>query len=154
MATEGLNKFCAEFGIEPKELGNITKLGRKYFLTLPEHESTIEEFGKKLFSAGVYLGEEKKQFKPSVALLEMISKRTKDHKAVVDDKASWLYLCRRDILDKGVIEIGEPTKEGYLLVQNQLDENLGYGVLGKRKDKNVAVKNLLDRGFFLRREQT
>ena len=39
-----------------------------------------------------------------------------------------------------------------LLVQNQDDENLGYGELLK-KGRHLLVKNLLDRGDFLRRER-
>jgi ribosome biogenesis protein Nip4 len=155
--------FLAEFSLTEDNIGHTTRIGRRCFLTLPEHDELIAKHRKELFGCGVFLGEEKERFEPSAALLELIAAKTSEHKTVVDEKAAWLYLCDRDILDKGVVQMGSPTKSGYLLVQDERDENLGYGFVpgatrkqsGKAKfrNKNVAVRNLLDRGFFLRRER-
>ena len=150
-----LNEFCGEFGVTEQELGNVTRLGRRCFLTVEDQEPLIKKLKDNLFGVGVYLGEEKQRFEPSAALLELIADRTRDHKLVVDERAAWLFLCGRDILDQGVRRKGEPTGSGLLLVQNEKDENLGYGAVprGGRRARGVAAKNLLDRGFFLRRER-
>jgi|GEM_PF-207843 len=149
-----LHDFCGEFGVDEKEFGTVLELGRRFYLVNDDQPllATIERLKKNLFSAGVYLGEEKQRFEPSAALLELISRRTTEHKAIVDEKAAWLFLCDRDILDKGVVKMAEPTKAGFLLVQNEQDENLGFGLLSKKRG-NMAVRNVLDRGNFLRRER-
>lgn len=144
-----LNEFCQGFGLGEKDLGHITRFGRRCFLTLPEQEQIIQE--KDLFGAGVFLGEEKNVFDPSPAVLEIISSKTKDHKAVVDDKAEWLFLCGRDIFDKGIAKKGVPTVNGLFLLENRRGENLGLGKAVKKG--NVVIKNILDRGHFLRRER-
>ncbi len=146
-----LNDFCTEFGVN--DIGNISRVGRRCFLTQKEQDKEITKHKKNLFGIGVFLGEEKAKFEPSPALVELIAAKTKKHKAVVDEKAAWLFLCGRDIFIKGVVKQGTPTANGYLLVENAQGENLGYGQIPKKKQKNVAIKNVLDRGFFLRRER-
>ena len=82
----------------------------------------------------------------------MVAKKT-DRKIFVNRKTAWLFLCGRDIFGRGIVKSN--VKKGLALVQNEADENLGYGEiiadLGN-KDKVVA-KNLFDRGNFLRREK-
>jgi len=156
-----LSSFCQEFGLEEEDLGHVVHLGRRCFLLdgsnrdLLEIQKKLKEKKTDIFGLGVYLGEEKQRFEPSPACLELIAAKTQEHKAVVDAKAEWLFLCGRDLFDKAVVESGEPTASGYLLIQNTRDENLGYGLVpsARRKAKNIAIKNLLDRGFFLRRER-
>ncbi len=148
-----LNEFCKEFGTTEPALGTVTRFGRRCFLTLPEQGALIAEKKRHLFGAGIFLGEEKQRFEPSPACVELISAAAKEHKVVVDEKAAWLFLCGRDIFTKGIVEQGAPTARGYLLVENERGENLGYGMVPKKRQKNVAVKNLLDRGFYLRRER-
>jgi ribosome biogenesis protein Nip4 len=144
-----LNEFCQEFGIEEEALGTVTRVGRSCFLTLPGQEEFLETDG--LFGVGIFLGEEKKYFEPSPALIELIAGKVTEHKAIVDEKAAWLFLCGRDIFDKGVKEKGTATNKGYLLVQNEEGENLGYGLHSHQK--NILIKHLQDRGFYLRRER-
>jgi ribosome biogenesis protein Nip4 len=164
-----ISEFCREFGVG--EIGHITRLGRRCFLTLPEHAPLIERRRKELFGAGVYLGEEKPHFEPSPALLELVAAKMAGHKAVVDEKAACLFLCGRDLFTAGIVKMDEPTENGYVLVQDEQGENLGYGLcvdrsaeasakrsaqaakLRRRLGKNVSIKNLLDRGFYLRRER-
>ncbi|MBR9692546.1 hypothetical protein GOV07_01300 [Candidatus Woesearchaeota archaeon] len=146
-----LSEFCSPFGVQEQDLGHISRIGRRCFLTLPEQEKIIEEQKKNLFGAGVYLGEEKTRFEHSPAILEILSAQTKDFKAVVDDKAEWLFLCGRDIFDKGIEQKGIPTANGLFLVENNRGENLGLGKAAR--DGNVAIKNIMDRGHFLRRER-
>jgi ribosome biogenesis protein Nip4 len=155
-----LNEFCAEFGLTEADIGHVTRLGRRCFLTVENQGPLmikLKNSKNDVFGAGVYLGEEKQRLEPSAALLEIISSKTKGHKVVVDERAAWLFLCGRDILDKGVVRAAEPTRGGYLLVQDERDENLGYGrdptPRDRKRGHDMAVKNLLDRGNFLRRER-
>ncbi len=161
-SSSGLSGFCEGFGLGEEALGMVTRIGRRCFL-VGENDRVNETLrhldGRKaeLFGVGVFLGEEKSRFEPSPACVELIATKMEQHKAVVDEKAEWLFLCGRDLFNKAFIRRGEPTRDGLWLVENAKGENLGYGVAptarGRRKEKNVAIKNLLDRGFYLRRER-
>ncbi len=158
-----LSLFCMEFGVREEDLGQVTRIGRRCFLVdgsnrdLIEIQKTLKEKKTDIFGVGIYLGEEKRRFAPSPALIELIAARTDEHKAIVDAKSAWLFLCGRDVFGKAIVRSDDPTGSGYLLVQNEQDESLGYGLLpsagARRRSKNVAIRNLLDRGFFLRRER-
>jgi ribosome biogenesis protein Nip4 len=84
-----------------------------------------------------------------------------DHKAnklVVDTKTAWLFICGRDIFKKGILRGGNLKKGDYTLILNQQDECLGFGKIihnihDELDKKEVAVKNVLDIGDFLRREK-
>jgi ribosome biogenesis protein Nip4 len=71
---------------------------------------------------------------------------------MVDDKAEWLFLCGRDVFGKSVVKAN--VNSGIALVVNSKKEVLGYGkITGELKNKErVFVKNILDRGDYLRRE--
>ncbi len=100
--------------------------------------------------AGLLLGEMKgKNFKPAFPLLDILNTMT-DCKAVIDDKAEWLFLCGRDVFAKSVVS--STVDSGLVLVTNRKDEVLGYGSFQKKD--NIAIKNILDRGDFLRREMS
>jgi ribosome biogenesis protein Nip4 len=145
-----IEKFISQFTDNKIE---YEKTGREYYLMPPSVKSLISEASRLPLSAGVYLGmEDKKGFRPSLALLEMIS-RSSDRKVFVNSGAEWLFLCGRDLFGKGIKKAN--VEKGLVLVQNENDENLGYGrIVGKPNEKNrVVVKNLLDRGDFLRRER-
>ncbi|MBD3259549.1 hypothetical protein GF371_02850 [Candidatus Woesearchaeota archaeon] len=98
---------------------------------------------------GIFLGEiKKREFKPSLALLELLAEHS-DRKVFVNDKAEWLFLCGKDLFKESVTKCN--ARSGLVLVQNKKDENLGYGRI-MRKGRVFAM-NLLDRGDFLRRER-
>jgi len=143
MITEFIKQFTE------KEYDNIMNIRKKYFRVEPSLLKIRDKINDEPFSIGIPMGEErKKAFHPSVALLEMLAKDS-DRKAVIDYKAEWLFVCGRDIFTKAVEKCSK--KKGLVLVQNLKDENLGYGSLSN--DKNIAIKNILDRGDFLRREK-
>jgi ribosome biogenesis protein Nip4 len=126
------------------------KRGKKYFLVNDE----LLEIEKKLpetISSGIILGEsvDKGNFRPSVYLLELLSKNSKN-KIFVNDKAEWLFLCGRDVLPESITI--DHSAADIFLVQNQKDENLGFGKK-IRNGKKMFVKDILDRGNFLRRER-
>ena len=55
----------------------------------------------------------------------------------------------RDILKQGIIAIyGPETRNTHTLIQNQQNENIGYGIIMRNK----IIKNIADIGDLLRRE--
>ena len=105
------------------------------------------------FAAGIYLGTQGRQgFIPGFQLLDALMPLT-ERKVILKEKASWLFVCGRDALPKGVEKAPEGLKDGDLvLLENSRGECLGLGEW--RADKKLAVRNVLDRGDFLRRERS
>jgi ribosome biogenesis protein Nip4 len=151
-----IDEFISKF--TEQKLLHIVKIGRAYYHVLPELRKRMEKadssLGREAQYAGVFLGEEKgKRFMPSIALLDTIGRAT--HRWVmIDDKAEWLFLCGRDVFAGSVMKAN--VKSGMVIVCNRRKEVLGYGRIAgdiEKKDK-VYVRNLLDRGDFLRREMS
>ena len=88
---------------------------------------------------------DRRGFHPSVALLDVLGGLS-DRKAVLTEKAAWLFLCKRNALKEGIVSCN--AEEGEVLVVNARDEILGYG-----KITGAGITNKLDRGDFLRRER-
>jgi ribosome biogenesis protein Nip4 len=108
--------------------------------------------GREMFSGGMFLGSVKNNhFLPSISLIDWLAKRS-DRKIFVNKRTAWLFLCGRDLFGKGIVKSN--VGEGLVLVQNENDENLGYGKIIDELNKmdSVVVENLLDKGDFLRRE--
>ncbi|MBC8494957.1 hypothetical protein H8D36_02275 [archaeon] len=141
-----INTFISEF--TNFKIEGIVKKGRRYYCANEEQIKLSEKIDRDLFSIGMFFGEQKKKFEPTPALIEIIAKHS-DKKAFVNKKAEWLFLCGRDILGESIIKTN--VTEGLILVQNEKDENIGYGLIKKRKGI-YEIKNLLDRGNYLRRE--
>lgn len=128
----------------------------RYFLL---NENLKRQIQKDFFYAGIYLGKVKnRKFFPSFNLLAMIAER-KANKIIVDEKAEWLFICGRDLFERGILQvIGTKRKGDYTLIMNQRNECLGFGKIlhdmNEKKGKhNVVVKNISDIGDFLRRER-
>ncbi len=142
-----LDSFVRKFTDEKID---YIKKGNKYFLTNPELEK-IEKKIPDIISSGIILGESrnKENFRPSIYLLELLSSKS-NNKIFVNEKAEWLFLCGRDVLPESITT--DNSSREIFLVQNKLDENLGFGKKVKNK-KSYFIKNILDRGDFLRRER-
>jgi ribosome biogenesis protein Nip4 len=132
------------------------KIGRCYYQAEPglrELVSGIEKrTGIQPNSAGLFLGEEvSRKFRPSIALLDMVGAKT-DRWVIVDDKAEWLFLCGRDVFFGAVVRSN--VRSGVAIVLNSKKEVLGYGLVSEKAKKNedIMIKNILDRGDYLRRE--
>ncbi|NQU98057.1 hypothetical protein HQ533_01195 [Candidatus Woesearchaeota archaeon] len=139
---DSINEFISKF--TDKKINGIVKIGREYFFVQDEQKKLREKIGKEVFSMGIFLGEKKKIFEPSPALIDMIAKLS-DKKVFISKKAEWLFLCGRDVFMDSIVK--KNTDSGLVLVQNEKNENLGYGKL-----TNKGVKNILDKGNYLRRE--
>lgn len=142
---EKIKKFVERFCIF--DILNIHKIGRKYWQVIPEVWDYKETIKKDTFYLGVFLGEEKKEFIPSLGLLEIISKKSAK-KVFVNKKGEWLFTCKRDVFGENILK--KQVQQGACLVQNEKDENIGYGIFQNKK--NSILKPLLDKGDFLRRE--
>lgn len=141
-----LNEFMQQLDAR-FDTKDIKKINNRYF-QVPRHvEMMRSKIRKSVFSAGTFLGE--KDFNPSPALIDMIARHS-DRKAFVNKKSEWLFLCNRDVLESGIVK--SKADKGYVLVQNEKDENLGYGQIF-RKGKSKIIRNLVDKGEYLRMEK-
>lgn len=135
----------------------IDVVGKKYFLLNDTLKDLAARIPQKYHYAGVLLGESKNDFfLPSLQLLFMIAEKPVN-KIFVNDKTAWLFICGRDIFKEGITRVeGSPRKGDYTLILNKYGECLGFGLvkqLPQEAEKGVVVKNILDLGDFLRREQ-
>ena len=140
-----IKEFIKEFTEE--KIDNIMKIENRYYLVDKELKELKEKITLSPFYIGIFLGEEKAQeFKPSLALMEELAKIS-DRKVFINKKAAQLFICGRDIFGKSMMQTH--FKKGLILVQNENDENLGYG---RFADQGKLIKNILDKGSYLRRE--
>jgi ribosome biogenesis protein Nip4 len=150
-----LRVFASRFGAEMVlDSSSIVEKSHRYYILTP----MIHKFAPKdFYYAGLYLGKSNNSvFFPSFNFLNILTKTAKNQ-VVVNSKAAWLYVCGRDVFRKGITRImGSKQKGSFTLVLNQFGECLGFGVTtGFKNDSpnEVAVRNLLDVGDFLRRER-
>jgi len=144
--------FCLYFDIEDVE---PTKIGKKYFLLTDKQKDLNTKTDKDLSYGGAFLGEDnRKGFKPSFIFLDMANEVT-DKKVVIKHSFEFLFLCGRDIMGKSLVGDTEFDKTMLVLVNNEHGECLGMGEVVRRFEliEKVVIKNLLDRGDFLRREK-
>jgi ribosome biogenesis protein Nip4 len=148
--------FAAQLGTTiALKLNYTVRKGNRYFLLNPNLNKVIR---KDFYYAGTYLGKVKNgKFFPSFNLLAMLAK-TEANKVTVDHRSAWLFICGRDIFQKGITAVqGSRQKGSHALVLNEFGECLGFGKIvhtlsAEDKGNEVAVKNISDIGDFLRRE--
>jgi len=134
---------------------HIVRNRNRYYLL---SKNLKQQIPKGFFYAGEYLGAVKgASFFPSFLLLAKIAE-TNANKVIVDKKTEWLFICGRDIFRQGILKGNNLKKGDYTLVINEKNECLGFGKImvnlrGVPDSKEVAVKNILDLGDFLRREK-
>jgi ribosome biogenesis protein Nip4 len=157
MNTRAITDFASQFGVQiALNLDLIVeKTGRFYLINPALKPLVLQDF----FYAGVFLGKAKEgKFFPSFNLLGMLAKK-EANRIIVDKKAAWLFICGRDVLRKSIVRVQGPgKKDTNTLVFNEFGECLGFGRIveklsGAVGDNEVAVRNVLDIGDFLRRER-
>jgi ribosome biogenesis protein Nip4 len=132
----------------------IVETGGRYFLLNKKLKGIAP---RSFFYVGRYLGNVKNgKFSPSFNLLAILAK-SEAHKVVLNEKASWLFICGRDIFGEGIISAQGSRRKGTLtLILNEFGECLGFGKIVNdldAKDTTVVVENIADIGDFLRRER-
>ncbi len=145
------SKFGAQVVLNPEFL--LEKSGRFYLLNPTLRKVTRGDF----YYAGLYLGKTKEgKFFPSFNFLNMLA-NVAANKVFPKRKAAWLFVCGRDLFSRGIAEVqGSRRKGDFTLVVNEFGECLGFGMITgsfEKSDGEVAVKNVLDVGDFLRREK-
>lgn len=130
----------------------IVEKNQRFYLLNPR----LKRLQGNFFYAGLYLGKVKNGvFFPSFNLLDMLVAEVAN-KVVVDSKAAWLYICGRDIFASGIVKVmGSKRRGDATLVLNVFHECLGFGWITSDlagSEEEVAVRNVLDIGDFLRRE--
>jgi len=108
-----------------------------------------------VYSAGIFLGEVQRDFRPSPGLLPLLEG---GRRVRVGKKSEWLFLCGRDVLAAGLTE-GEPKRGQFIIVENDRGEVLGIGEWlvddiddGPAAQHRPVIRNILDLGAYLRRE--
>jgi len=104
---------------------DFLKIGNKFYHADPSLVKISRREKKEPYSIGMFLGQKKDGFVPSLPLLEWLSKNS-EKKIFINEKAAWLFLCGRDALEQSIIK--KNIQSGLVLVQNENDENLGYGI--------------------------
>ncbi|GIU69282.1 MAG: hypothetical protein KatS3mg002_0518 [Candidatus Woesearchaeota archaeon] len=149
----GPEKFAGLFDLKLEGL-NIIRIGKNYYYADEKLIELRSQVKKDVFSVGIYLGSESgKDFYPSPAFIDILSKLdgSDKRKIFVDKKISGLFLYGRNILIDSISKNPYNINSGYVFVQNEEDENLGYGVFQKQ-GMQIVIKNLLDKGVYLRKE--
>jgi ribosome biogenesis protein Nip4 len=129
------------------------KLNNKYFLANSELEKNKLDQKEQFF--GLFLGEDiDGEFKPAFGLLDWLSKHSNE-KVFVKDIGEMDFLYGKPLRSRHILKVEGETKVGFLkLIQNEHDENLGYGkIVGDFTKTEQVIKPKLDRGVFLKREK-
>lgn len=146
------SEFLSEFDAEP--IGDVVRIGKRYFWDPTGLSAVVKKHEWDVFGLGVYLGEERRQFRPTPAMIDLI--RTSSV-LEVDGKAAEMFLYGKDILMKGVKGNPDFPERKLVIVRDTDGNTLGYGRIASRFDprngNRVYVKRLLDKGDYLRRER-
>ena len=112
------------------------------------------------YSVGLGFGEYKKSgLLLSLGGGEIISDKT-EKIAIIKDEAEQVFLHKRDIYSKSIETIATNVNIGdKVIIQNTKREFLGVGkleqildeIIKKKDSRNVALKNVLDLGWYLRK---
>mgnify|MGYP000592662303 CR=1 FL=1 len=146
-------QFALLLGFKLNE-SKVIKIGKNYYYADESLKELRSKINRDVFSVGLYLGHDSgKHFDPSPAFIDMLSKMNgaDNLKIFVNKKAESLFLYGRNILNESILRNPKNINSGYVFVQNEHDENLGYGIFQKQ-GKDLIVKNLLDKGYYLRKE--
>jgi len=140
-----VDNFTKKFTKE--KISGVVQVNRDFFQVNEDLMNFKGKITQKPFAIGTFLGSGK-PFHPSIGLLDWLDKRTENH-VIIDRKAAWLFLCGRDIFAESVLK--QNINNGHMvLVKNEENEVLGLGEMTGRK---VSIRNVLDKGNFLRRER-
>jgi ribosome biogenesis protein Nip4 len=132
---------------------SYVQIGDKYFLKNPELASYRLPQNEQYF--GIYLGEIRKNtFYPAVGLLDLLA-QISNEKVVVNHHGELDFLYGKHLRKRHIISLSGNTSAGSLkLVQNEHDENLGYGsMVTEKKGSQQVLRHIFDRGIFIQRDK-
>jgi ribosome biogenesis protein Nip4 len=145
------NKFTQQF--TNTELTDIRRVGRNFYRAEDRLWNIKSGVDRDIYSIGMFMGEERMGFSPSPALVDLLSKLpdTQSRKIFVNKKAEWMFLCGRNVLSDSITKNPGDLSDGLVFVQNEKDENLGYGQF--KKEDTLIIKHILDKGRYLRLDE-
>jgi ribosome biogenesis protein Nip4 len=151
---EKFHRFVSQFTDDELDESMVLRSGRNFFYADKRLIDIKNSVKQDVFSLGIFLGEEKNHFEPSPACIDIISKMpgAQKRKIFINKKAEWLFLCGRAVLEQSIAKNPNNLGEGSVLVQNEQDENLGYGFF-KQEGKDLVIRNILDKGKYLRMDE-
>jgi len=125
-------------------------VGRNFYKAEERLWNIKKGIDRDIYAIGTFMGEEKMGFSPSPALIDLISRfpDAQSKKVFVNKKAEWMFLCGRNVLSDSITKNPNSLVEGLVFVQNENDENLGYGQF--KKEDTLIIKHILDKGRYLR----
>ncbi len=127
---------------------SVRRIGNDFFLVKPELASVMQKIRLPPLAAGLYLGRfQEKTSKPSLDLLQLLA-RTDAKKAWLNEKGTWMFVCKRPALSESIVK-NEANPGELVLVLTQQDECIGYGLFDGKN-----IRNYYDIGDFLRRERS
>ncbi|RME54641.1 hypothetical protein D6777_03135 [Candidatus Woesearchaeota archaeon] len=144
-----IDNFVAKF--TSKEI-MYEKIGDSYYLI--DKAITNINFPYPLVFKGLCLGELRKdKFYPSLALLDVLAKFSNE-KVYVKDIGEMDFVYGKNLRKRHIVKVEGSTKKGFLkLIMNMKNECLGYGkVVNDFSSEGVVIRNVLDKGDYLRRE--
>jgi ribosome biogenesis protein Nip4 len=145
------NKFTEQF--TNTGLTDARRVGRNFYKAEERLWNIKNGVNRDVYAIGTFLGEEKMGFSPSPALIDLISKfpDAQSKKIFVNRKAEWMFLCGRNVLSGSIAKNPSNLFEGLVLVQNEQDENLGYGQF--KMEDTLIIKHIMDKGRYLRMDE-
>jgi ribosome biogenesis protein Nip4 len=151
---QSYEEFCKLFTEE--QIPNVVRIGKRYFYDPHGLLAYAQEHRMDPFGVGLFLGEQKQQFLPTSALVDLLAQRC-DKRVAVGNKSAWLYLCGRDVLMDGVLTPGVHADGDYVIVTDIDERVIGAGrVVGHYNPQmrnKIYVKHVIDKGEYLRRER-
>ncbi len=156
-----LNRWGAFEFFEHKPI-MIQEVGTKKVVCLVSYDIEKAMYVKEhLYSAGLAIGELKKQFTPSIAgadLFTRYGKRDNKYYIMVSEKAESLVLYGRDVMGESIVAASDSLDENDLvIVLNTAFETIAVGrtrFAGRSlfQKGRVTVSTIADAGYYLREE--
>ena len=157
---EEIKRYAKDFDVNLADMfenNSLVNIDNNIFLSnrdsLEIADEIIQKSKENPHAIGTFLGNitnvnNIKKFTPSPAFPDLLAKRS-NKKITINSKAEWLFLCGRDVFDSSVLKKSNSLRVGDLvLVQNENNENLGIGKVNQK-----IIKNVLDKGSYLRDEK-
>lgn len=160
------------FDLADKKFKNISKLKEKQNVIFAKNQKTeiylvsdellkifnIVSKSKHPYTLGFYFGEISKDISFGFETLYKYAKKSDYHKAKISRKAEMKFLYGRDIKADQLRDYDEDLRIGdNVVVCNKSNEAIGLGVvvsnLKKARRAEVVIKNLKDRGWYLRHKE-
>ncbi|MFP4118656.1 MAG: hypothetical protein ACLFTH_01220 [Candidatus Woesearchaeota archaeon] len=142
-----IERFTSQIPFEPDM---VIKEQGAYFEVPERIRDLVARVRERPSNQGLFLGREKDGiFRAGTALLERIAPIT-NRKVVLNSKASWLFVCGRDVFEKNILPQSTDAT-GLVLVLDEDEEVLGLAKADKKKGM-LTYTNITDIGQRLRRE--